>query len=797
VSSLKVYCGATSDLRANPDQVWAFVSWWFHHCMKGRIELGWMDPRGYGLSFFEEFEIGDERIIERAVAINAVPGQSIYIRASTVAPKVAGHTADEDFVQSPGIWNDIDTREQMARAKSVQTLIRPNGSIITGNIPHQRAQAFFRTTEPISDRLLVKELNVRLHTLYGGDSAVINPTRLMRLPGTVAWPWKVDRVPEMTSFVLPADGRLPSYPLEMLTSQLPQATEVERPAGDVSTFSDLTSRGLLSKIQGGTEWHNNMVKLTAHWIGRGWSNAEIEAAAESFTLPGFTRQQTLREVRKAVEGGRTRWGVPDLDHALSEGPAKPFADEVLDFWDTLQAPAFPIHALPAVIQDFIWSKARIMGADVCALAWATLSACSAAIDGAARMQLKKHDSWAVPPPIWVALIGASSAKKTPVVSAAWSPLERIQASDLRTYAEEIKRYKADEKDEKGSGILPNPPRRLVSHDATMEALQDVLSNQSRGIGVLRDELAGFISGMDKYSGSKGGGADRAFFLQAYNGGSHVVDRVNRGTVVVDNLVMTICGGIQPARLAQFSDLTDDGLWQRFVPIIVGKTEIGLDEPSGDEERAYEAVLARLLTITPSTRASFSEAAHEVRKRVEREIFELEQSEVIGTKFSSFCGKLPGLFGRLCLVLSHIEPSGLGFIVSEKTAEAARVLLMRCVVPHAARVYLTMGASSNAALELSQSIAGLILTQKMERIVASDLTRKIRGCRGNSLSEVQTAVSPLVAGGWLTPEKDNGGNKSWLVNPVVHATFAERAIIEGRRRKAARELITGAEDEGNE
>ena len=70
----------------------------------------------------------------------------------------------------------------------------------------------------------------------------------------------------------------------------------------------------------------------------------------------------------------------------------------------------------------------------------------------------------------------------------------------------------------------------------MESIQDILANQSRGLGVLRDELSGFIGQMDKYASGGKGGSDRAFFLQAYNGGSHVVDRVGRGTVVIDKVL---------------------------------------------------------------------------------------------------------------------------------------------------------------------------------------------------------------------------------------------------------------------
>ena len=55
------------------------------------------------------------------------------------------------------------------------------------------------------------------------------------------------------------------------------------------------------------------------------------------------------------------------------------------------------------------------------------------------------------------------------------------------------------------------------------------------------------------------------------------------------------------------------------------------------------------------------------------------------------------------------------------------------------------------------------------MLASDLAHNVRACRGQALDHVQRVVSPLVAGGWLTPEKD-WNPFSWKVAPGVHAQF---------------------------
>lgn len=791
--AMAAYSGPDTELIPDAGATAAFLNYWFEFCNKGEIETGHLDAGGRGLIHFQRFPLGNyQEAVAWAVQANLVPGQACYVRASTVKPRLEGYTTDADFVQAPGIWGDIDTQEQLAHARTVQSIVRPTASVITGTVPHMRVQSWFRTSEPIVSGTLVRELNVRLHKLYGGDPAVVNPTRLMRLPGTIAWPWKAGRIPEITRLIRPdpSDARPSSYPLSTLTSQLPDdAPPAPRPApARMAGLSTVSS--LIATIRTGAEWHNNTLRLIAHLTGAGRSTAEILAMAEGLTLPGYTADQTRADMRKMLDAARAKWGVPDLDLIIGPDPDAPFGPEIIDPWDALQPPAFPVHILPAVLGAYVNSRARIMGADPCALAWSALSACSAALDGRTRLRLKKHDSWSVPPALWVALIGRSSSKKSPIIHDTWHGLEVIQGRATRAYTSALAVYEALSKDDRKGVQAPPKPRRLVTNDITMEALQGLLSHQDRGIGVLRDELAGFISGLEKYSPSgRGGGADRAFFLQSYNGGEHVVDRVGRGTVFINNLLTTICGGIQPDKLAQFTDLTDDGLWQRFIPIIVAPGGLGTDEPAGPEVDAFHLKIEGLIDASQGGTVFLSEGAHAVRADLEREIFALEQMEPLGARFGSFVGKLPGIFGRLCLVLSYIEPSGLGYIVSERTAVIARRLIFECVIPHAARVYMMMGGSGSQ-IEVIQSIAGYILTKKLNRILVSDLTSNVRACRNQPLNEIGQMVSPLVSGGWLLPETVSPGNKAWVINPVAHTKFANRAAIEITKRSTARGLLQG-------
>lgn len=114
-------------------------------------------------------------------------------------------------------------------------------------------------------------------------------------------------------------------------------------------------------------------------------------------------------------------------------------------------------------------------------------------------------------------------------------------------------------------IEPEPflPRFAIA-DGTVERLAVIVSKQPRGTLLARDELAGWLQGMTRYSG---GGSDRPFWLEAYGGRAYSVERMGREPVHIDRLSIAVTGGIQPDRLKSLllrSD--DDGLLARFIPI---------------------------------------------------------------------------------------------------------------------------------------------------------------------------------------------------------------------------------------
>ena len=131
------------------------------------------------------------------------------------------------------------------------------------------------------------------------------------------------------------DGRPKAYLPEQIAKAFPPAQAPLRPERgapvDVSAeaaeaprpshaslqigSSQVSIEACLARVRAGDHWHDNLVRLTGHWIARGWSDAEILTAAEALTLPGYTIAQTRREIAKALRQLRNkRESLPPKKH---------------------------------------------------------------------------------------------------------------------------------------------------------------------------------------------------------------------------------------------------------------------------------------------------------------------------------------------------------------------------------------------------------------------------------------------------------------------------------------------------
>lgn len=249
---------------------------------------------------------------------------------------------------------------------------------------------------------------------------------------------------------------------------------------------------------------------------------------------------------------------------------------------------------------------------------------------------KQHDDWQEVPNLWAMVIGRPGLLKTPAIAQGLAPLNHLDSVVTRKYeteisvhrvnamlaaeraklskgkvAEAIKQgHEAAARLEAESAINDEPKspnrRRYKVNDPTIEKLAELLIESSNGLLLHRDELMGFLKSMDK----EGREDSRAFFLESWNGtGDFTSDRIGRGTIRVEALIISILGAIQPGPLSSYlrqavrSGVGDDGLVQRFqlsiYPDVSLKWENVDRKPDEKAKSEVISVFEYLDTVTPA------------------------------------------------------------------------------------------------------------------------------------------------------------------------------------------------------
>ncbi|SCY80879.1 DUF3987 domain-containing protein [Paracoccus tibetensis] len=479
--------------------------------------------------------------------------------------------------------------------------------------------------------------------------------------------------------------------------------------------------------------------------------------------------------------------------------AQHFAGDPVDLWGRFDPPALPSGLLPEILETFARTQGEQMGADPAGLAVAALVTCAAAIPDRIKAKVKQHDDqWFEAPRIWAALVGSPSTKKSPILGAATEPLRRIDTQLFRDWQGRMTLWAALTKEEQRK--TPKPvPTRLRIEDATVEATQAALEHSPDGAMMLQDELTGFFGMMDKYSGGKGAAADRAFWLRSFNGGEYALDRVGRGSALIENLSICLLGGIQPEPIRKIAaDTQDDGLLQRLFPIVLAPATQGRDAPAPPVAGRYGDLVRALRNPAPIAGGGlflqFGDEAQSIRRKLEAAHLRMQSTETISRKLASHIGKYDGLFVRLCIIWHCVEHAGAQMLpqrISAATAERVGAFLHDFLLRHAFAFYAGVLGLSEDHDRLA-AIAGHILARKLDKITNRDVQRGDRTMRSLRDQDIQPLLQQLAAMGWL--EKVDGPRPSsaphWLVNPAVHGRFAARAQAERERREEARQVLAG-------
>ena len=487
------------------------------------------------------------------------------------------------------------------------------------------------------------------------------------------------------------------------------------------------------------------------------------------------------------------------------------AAEPMDLFAEFPVPAITRDMLPKAIADYAFDSGELIGVDPAMIAMPALVSCAAALHDAVKIQPKRHETgWTESARLWCAVVGSPSVKKSPAIKRATKRLRKIDmelhednAKDMARHLGEMEAYKDAKKEAKKTGeqvTAPEPAQnnRMVVEDITVEALSEILKCNSRGVLCIQDELSGWFGAMDAYSGGKAGGKDRAHWLEAYNGGGRVVDRVMRGNIHIPNWSVSMIGGIQPDAIRRIAaNMTDDGLMQRFM-IIVGGNAREHDRPEDSEAGANFAQLVDYLYgVGGSERpVTLSEEAHQVRENLNAYSTELADFAALPGGLRSHLGKWTGLFARLLLTFHAIECHAtrtypVGRQVSGETAQQVDQLMRRYLLPHAMAYYTDiLGAATD--LEHARWIAGHVLSKGLHAITNREIMQAYKQWRGLDDFRRSRIMLTLEDMGWLVPmdgeRQSRKGTNTWAVVSKVHTMFAKKGAAEAEKRERIRQEL---------
>lgn len=190
-----------------------------------------------------------------------------------------------------------------------------------------------------------------------------------------------------------------------------------------------------------------------------------------------------------------------------------------------------------------------------------LPAAASRIGTAAQVVIKPSAKYTQPMIFWTAIVAQSGSLKTPAQRIILDPLVALEKDANDIHQAELENYERS----KAAGETAKKPirKRYLTKDSTLETLQRIHAENSRGILYYRDELAGAFKARNQYRG--GQGADEEAELEQWNGAALIVDRAER-SICIPKSAIGRTGNIQPDVLAELMGNHRDvnGAWSRWL-----------------------------------------------------------------------------------------------------------------------------------------------------------------------------------------------------------------------------------------
>jgi len=281
---------------------------WIHCSVKGQLEVRFLaDGKSASIARFPNDQLTDA--VNHIVIMNE-KGLNAYVCINPITEtslKAGEGAKDKDVLRAHFAFADCDEPGCAERLKS--TAPKHSFHVITGTKPHLRCHFYWQFTEPLYNLMDWKVIQAGISSTYGSDSCIKNPSRLMRIAGTVSYPSESKKIKgyetELTELRLSNP-----VPIAFETIKKHLQSEVEKSTVGSHISGPLNRPETRSKILSSQEWHNNTCKLVASYVSKGLDNEEIQTLCSGLELPNYTPEETSIEVQNMIDSARKKGFAP-------------------------------------------------------------------------------------------------------------------------------------------------------------------------------------------------------------------------------------------------------------------------------------------------------------------------------------------------------------------------------------------------------------------------------------------------------------------------------------------------------
>ena len=371
---------------------------------------------------------------------------------------------------------------------------------------------------------------------------------------------------------------------------------------------------------------------------------------------------------------------------------------------------FPIEIFPKPIQSYILDANGTLDSNIDYMSCSLLWGISAIVGNSSCIEVKH--GWIEFANIWVACVGSAGVGKTPSISMATRPFERINSELISSYPRKWKAWD----DSNGDPENEPKPNQFIVNDITIEALVDVHGKNPNSMGMFREELDGWVKNMSRYSN----GSDLPFWLTTWSGKSVSMNRKS-GNSYLPRPFIPILGGVQPAILESFS--TEENKSNGFLDrILLCCPEIKIELYNSNEmeitaieyyddwvNKLYNSIQMEVKKnedeeIIPN-KFRFDDAAKYEWEKIYNEISIMQNSDEENEYMKSMLPKQKSYIPRFCLLIhlmNSFESICIPALITKETVLKAFEL---------SKYFIKQAQKVKVSAKETKSIASIVATNK--------------------------------------------------------------------------------------